>query len=149
MRSKRQQISNGRRWPVYSAMIVGVLGLSACGGAQAVGHSSAAGTRGAHAGPSHPRAANQHVTIVGNDQLRFDPSTVHVQVGTVVVTLKDSGAYPHNIVVPGLSVTSQSVSGDPGGMTTSFTLKFKTPGHYPFYCQYHQAAGMTGVFVVS
>ena len=74
---------------------------------------------------------------------------VRVRTGTVRITLKDMGAYPHNLVIPALGVTSATVTGDPGGTQVSFTVHFAHPGHYPFHCQYHASAGMTGVFVVS
>ena len=93
--------------------------------------------------------ASQQVTIVGNSSLRFAPMTVHLHTGSVRITLKDSGAYPHNIVIPTLHETSSTVTGDPGGSQTSFTVTFSHPGKYPFHCQYHASAGMTGVFVVS
>jgi plastocyanin len=65
----------------------------------------------------------------------------------VRITLKDMGAYPHNIVIPGLEVTSATVTGDPGGAQVSFTVTFAHAGRYSFHCQYHASAGMTGVFV--
>lgn len=81
--------------------------------------------------------------------LRFTPATVHVRTGTVRITLKDTGAYPHNLVIPGLKVTSPTVTGDPGTSTARFTVTFPHRGRYPFHCQYHAASGMTGVFVVA
>lgn len=124
--------------------------LSACGAAGAAS-GARAGTR-AHPAPragARRAATLQHVTIVGNDRLRFAPSVVHVHVGRVRITLKDSGAYPHNLVIPALKVTSSSVTGDPGGTTTHLTVRFPHKGRYPFHCQYHQSAGMVGTFVVS
>lgn len=105
----------------------------------------------------HPRPSSLHmtsrneqrITITGNDHLRFSPSVVRVHTGYVRITLVDSGAYPHNIVIPGFSFTSASVTGDPGGTKTAFTIEFRHPGRYRFYCAYHRSAGMTGVFVVS
>jgi plastocyanin len=94
-------------------------------------------------------AGSQRVTIVGNNALRFVPMTVHLHTGTVRITLKDSGAYPHNIVIPALGVTSPSVTSDPGGAQVSFTVTFRHPASYAFHCQYHASAGMTGTFVVS
>jgi plastocyanin len=98
-----------------------------------------------------PGAAQQvqHVTITGTSALRFSPMTVHVRPGTVRVTLADMGAYPHNIVIPALKLTSGTVTGDPGSGTISFTVTFPRAGRYAFHCQYHQSAGMTGVFDVS
>ena len=89
------------------------------------------------------------MVITGTSGLRFSPMTVHVHTGTVRITLKDMGAYPHNIVIPGLHFTSATVTGDPGGATTSFTVRFPHSGRYPFQCQYHASAGMVGVFIAS
>jgi plastocyanin len=108
-----------------------------------------AATRPAGSAGSSGSAASQQVTLTGTSGLRFTPMTVHVQAGTVRVTLKDMGAYPHNVVIPALGLTSKTVTGDPGSSSVSFTVTFKHPGHYAFHCQYHQSAGMVGVFVVS
>jgi plastocyanin len=99
--------------------------------------------------PAHVAAGSQQVTIVGNSALRFAPMTIHLRTGTVRITLKNSGAYPHNIVIPALHVTSPSVTGDPGGQQTSFTVTFSHAGSYAFRCQYHASAGMVGMFIVS
>jgi len=99
--------------------------------------------------PTRASAGGQQVTIVGNSSLRFAPMVVRLHTGTVRITLTDMGAYPHNVVIPALRVTSPTVTGDPGGTQVSFTVTFAHPGSYPFHCQYHQSAGMTGTFVVS
>jgi plastocyanin len=128
-------------WPrphwAVAAVALAALALTGCGSG---GPPSSAGTT---AKPS------QQVTIMGNSSLRFMPMTVHVHTGAVRITLKDSGAYPHNIVIPALHETSSTVTGDPGGSQTSFTVTFSHPGKYLFHCQYHASAGMTGVFLVS
>ena len=112
------------------------------------------GCGGAPAQPAPARTAlgsatGQRVTIEGTSSLRFAPMTVHVHAGLVRITLKDTGAYPHNLVIPGLRVTSPTVTGDPGGTIARFTVTSPRAGRFPFHCQYHQSAGMTGVFVVS
>lgn len=103
----------------------------------------------ASSGGAQGSGSSQHVTIEGNSSLRFMPMIVHVHHGKVRVTLKDMGAYPHDLVIPGLGVKSATVSGDPGDSATSFSVDFAKPGRYPFHCQFHQSAGMTGVFIVS
>lgn len=148
-RSKRPERKEGRMRLTRSTARVGVgiagvlIAASIAGGVTAAGGAS----------PSHRvhggRAKLQHVTIVGNDHLRFVPSTVHLHPGEVRITLKDSGAYPHNLVIPALKFTSQSVTGDPGGTVVSFTVDFSHQGRYRFYCAYHQSAGMVGAFVVA
>ncbi|MGH3156033.1 MAG: cupredoxin domain-containing protein [Streptosporangiaceae bacterium] len=138
------KLSGRRRGCLIGGAVTAVVALAGCGG----GSSPAAS--GAHAvSGSSGSTAGQHVTIEGTNSLRFMPMTVHVHAGTVRVTLKDMGAYPHNVVIPALGVTSATVTGDPGGSTISFTVIFKHPGRYAFHCQYHQSAGMVGVFVVS
>jgi plastocyanin len=111
--------------------------------------SSPAATSPSGSSGSSGSAASQQVTLTGTSGLRFMPMTVHVRAGTVRVTLEDMGAYPHNVVIPALGLTSKTVTGDPGSSSVSFTVTFRHPGHYAFHCQYHQSAGMVGVFVVS
>jgi plastocyanin len=134
----------------------GRLALTMAGGAVAgvavagfTGHGVGAPPGAGRAAAGRAAAGSQQVTIMGNSALRFTPMTVHLHTGKVRITLQDSGAYPHNIVIPALHVTSATVTGDPGGSRTSFTVTFVHPGRYAFSCQYHASAGMTGVFVVS
>jgi len=101
------------------------------------------------ASPAARGAVVQHVTIAGTNLLRFDPSIVHVRVGVVRITLEDAGAYPHNIEIPELNVTSPTVTGDPGGTVVRFTVDFPEKGRYRFDCVYHASAGMVGTFIVS
>jgi plastocyanin len=129
-----------------------LLGLAAAGAVLAgvaVGGFASPGAGNPAAPPAHMAAASQTVTIAGTDALRFAPVTVRLRTGTVRITLMDMGAYPHNIVIPALGVTSPTVTGDPGGTQVSFTVTFTRPGRYAFHCQYHASAGMTGTFVVS
>lgn len=121
--------------------------LAGCGSATASAHTA---TRAATpAAVVHHAARLQHLTIVGNERLRFVPHIVHLHPGKVRITLKDMGAYPHNLVIPALKFTSKSVTGDPGGTTVVFTVDFHHKGRYKFFCAYHQSAGMVGTIVVS
>jgi plastocyanin len=131
------------RW-LWAGVLAAALAVTGCGSTAP----ARSGTAGGSPGAAH-NASAQLVTIEGTNALRFAPMTVHVRPGTVRVTLKDMGAYPHNIVIPGLKVTSPTVTGDPGGMTVRFTVTFTRHGSFPFHCQYHASSGMTGVFVVS
>lgn len=126
-----------------AAMALAAVTVAGCGA------SAPSGPASARPASAPETAAGQQVTIEGTNSLRFAPMTVHVHTGTVRITLKDMGAYPHNLVIPSLNVTSPTVTGDPGGATARFTVTFGHPGRYAFHCQYHQSAGMTGVFVVS
>jgi plastocyanin len=131
---------------MIAAAIAAALAVAGCGGSSAPS-ASAAQTPTTHAPAGS--ASGQQVTITGTNALRFTPMTVHVHTGKVRITLKDMGAYPHDIVIPELKVTSRTVTGDPGGAQVTFTVTFAHAGRYAFHCQYHASAGMTGVFVVS
>jgi plastocyanin len=128
------------------------LGIAGCGGSASPAASTSAPASSPAAGSAAAGGSavgEQAVTITGNSALRFSPMTVHVHTGKVRITLKDMGAYPHNIVIPSLKVTSATVTGDPGGLQKTFTVTFPHPGRYAFKCQYHASSGMVGVFVVS
>ncbi|HLX51582.1 MAG TPA: plastocyanin/azurin family copper-binding protein [Streptosporangiaceae bacterium] len=129
----------------------GRLGLAMAGGVVAglavagfAGHTLVIGS-----GPAHAAALAQRVTIAGNNSLRLMPMTVHLHTGTVRITLRDSGAYPHNVVIPVLGVASPSATGAPGGAQFTFAVTFRHPGRHAFRCPYHASAGMIGTFVVS
>jgi plastocyanin len=129
-----------------------LLSLAVAGGALAglaVAGFAGRGTPAMAGPPAQVAAASQAVTISGTNALRFAPMTVRLHTGTVRITLMDTGAYPHNIVIPALGVTSPTVTGDPGGTRVSFTVTFTRPGRYAFQCQYHASADMTGTFVVT
>ncbi len=137
------------RGALVAGAALAAIAVAGCGtgGSSGSGSAPVAGSS-ASSGSSSP-VSSQNVTIEGTNSLKFSPMAVRVKAGTVRITLKDMGAYPHNIVIPSLKVTSKTVTGDPGGATIIFTVKFPHPGKYTFYCQYHQSAGMTGVFMVS
>jgi plastocyanin len=132
----RQLLTGHWRPGLAAGAIAAVAVLAGCGGSSPPAPGSAA-------------AGSQHITIEGTSGLKFTPMTIPVHAGTVSITLKDMGAYPHNLVIPALGVTSKTVTGDPGAGSVSFTVTFKHHGRYAFHCQYHQSAGMVGVFVVS
>jgi plastocyanin len=138
---RHREAARSRRW----------LGLTVAGGLLAGLAVAGFAGHGAAAPASAPAAAagTQQVTIVGNSSLRFAPMTIRLHTGTVRITLRDSGAYPHNIVIPALHLTSPSVTGALGGAQVSFTVTFSHAGSYGFQCRYHASAGMAGTFVVS
>jgi plastocyanin len=140
-----------RRWAALLAIapVAAAVAVAGCGGSDGSPSSGSAGAGSPAAMKSAAPAAAQQVTITGTNSLRFTPMTVHLHAGAVRITLANMGAYPHNIVIPGLHVTSATVSGDPGASRTTFSVTFPHPGRYAFHCQYHQSAGMVGVFVVA
>jgi plastocyanin len=150
-RSQRTTLAGLWRRCLIAGAITAGLALAGCGGsgasapASSVTHAQSGSAAHAQSGSG----AGQQVTITGTSSLRFTPMMVHVHTGKVRIILTDMGAYPHNLVIPALGVTSATVTGDPGGMRVSFTVTFAHVGRYAFHCQYHASAGMTGVFVVS
>lgn len=97
--------------------------------------------------PSTAAAHVQRITVKATNALRFVPSTLVVRTGTVDITLVDTGAYPHDLHVPGLHAVSKTVTGFSGQRTTHLVLRIAKPGRYPFYCDYHSTAGMVGTIV--
>jgi plastocyanin len=137
-----------------------LLALAAVAAVLVAGCSSSPAPAGPSSGASRPAATDGatggagvaarggKVTIKTSDRLMFSPSVITTGVGTLTVTLSNTGSYPHNLAVPALHVTSHTVSGDPGSASTTVTLHFTKPGRYPFVCTYHASAGMRGAFIV-
>jgi plastocyanin len=93
-------------------------------------------------------AASHRVTVSAGDDFRFGPAHLELAAGRDTIVLRDAGAYPHNISVPALHVTSKTVTGSLGEQSTTLRLTVDHPGTYRFLCTYHDQAGMTGTLVV-
>lgn len=138
-----------RRLRSKGSIGVGVLAVvaltsAACGQSVAPKAASSASSATTHAAPG-----SQHVTVNATNALRFQPSVLHVHPGVVTIRLVDTGAYPHNLDIPSLHVVSSTVSGTPGNTSTTFTVHVPKAGTYPFQCDFHSSAGMTGVLLAS
>jgi plastocyanin len=128
--------------------IVVAAGLTACSSSGATaGHDTSAPPATSGAASTSAKSGST-VTIDGTDALRFHPSTIAVHGTSLRVRFVDTSSYPHNLEVPALHFKSQTVNGDPGSQSTTFTLHFKRSGTYPFECTYHDSAGMRGKFIV-
>jgi plastocyanin len=89
------------------------------------------------------------VIVSTDDDFRFTPDRIVVDRGHPLhIELRQTGSYPHNLSVPALHVTSDTVSGDFGHETTRFTVDTSRAGTYRFICTFHDEAGMTGQLVV-
>ena len=130
---------------VAAALVVVALSTSVA----ACSNRQAAPNRRGHAGSATASTENgvQQVTLVVNDNFRFDPSTVTVHPGTVKVTLVHRGkGAPHDFSVDG--APADHVPLVSAGQTTSSTFTTPAPGTYRFECTLHVAQGMTGTLVV-
>lgn len=130
-----------RRSRLAMLALLPVLALAGCGGGSS-GSSAAGG--GATAAASGPADA-QTVTVLGNQQLKFEPSTVTARVGTLALTFGLDGSTPHDLKFDDGSVgpAFPVITGAPKTQTYTFAHA----GTYTFVCTLHP--GMAGKVVVS
>jgi plastocyanin len=90
--------------------------------------------------PQTPTPAPSTVAITGTttSDYAFAPKTVKVKKGSKVKWAWSSNA-PHNVTFGKLNKHSQTTAAG------SYSLKFKTPGTYHYFCSVH---GFTGKVVV-
>jgi plastocyanin len=96
--------------------------------------------------------AAANTVLVGASGTSFSPSTLSVKVGSTV-TFKFVTA-GHNVVADDGSFCSPSDTGCTGTVATAtagttYTHKFDAAGSFPYHCQPHKAAGMTGTITVT
>ena len=79
-------------------------------------------------------------TVKQTDDLRFDPTSVHVKVGGIV-GWTNTGTNPHNVTFDAGVASPTMYGGD------SFLVKFTRPGTYRYVCTFH-LPGMVGTITV-
>jgi plastocyanin len=97
----------------------------------------------------------QASTSVAMSNSRYQPAQVTIPAGeTVVWTNNDSAG--HTVTADDGSFDSNPSCGSLGGMCMmkgqNFSMTFKTPGSYPYYCRVHGGPGgrgMAGTVTVS
>lgn len=130
--------------------VVLLVTLSACGSGGSSGTSGTSGTKGGSGSTVTATTGAdgvQTVTLDGNDELRFVPSTVKARVGKLRLTLKTVGNTPHDFLadnIPGGRIGTVNA-----GDSQSTTMTLGSPGTYRFVCTFHEQAGMVGKLVVS
>jgi plastocyanin len=130
-----------RHLTLAAVAVVVVVAVAGCAGAGAARQPEPSGTTSVTAGGP--------VVVSTDDAFRFTPDRVVVDRGEPLrIELRHTGSYPHNLAVPALDVTSDTVSGDFGRSTTRFRVDTSRPGTYRFICTFHDEAGMTGRLVV-
>ena len=122
-------------------VLLGLVALAGCGGSDDGGPDRSATTTVQAEGPPERQTA----TVVSNDELRYDPGIVEAQVGTLVLTHRNSGRIPHNLVFDDSSLGR--IDTVDGGEAKSITLTFSEPGTYDFVCTFH--TGQDGKVVIS
>ena len=129
-----------RRCAAALLSVLTVLPLAACGsGSSSSGGSPDAGV--AAAGPP----STQTITVDSTDDLDFVPEVITGKVGTLTITLGNSGQVPHNLVFDDKGLPA--IGTVTGGTSLSATYTFDKPGTYTFVCTFHR--GMDGKVVVS
>ena len=115
------------------------------GVAVAVAASTALGAAGVHAKvKAKPAAALVPLTLTAKE-FSFDPSTPSVAGKRVRITFTNSGTVDHNLTIKSLRVNRDLKP----GKSITVVVTVKAGGSYPFYCEYHQAKGMTGTLKVA
>ena len=99
-------------------------------------------TSSASAAGSRVTGVTAGKTVQETDALKFDPASVSVSVGGVVLWT-NTGAAPHNVTFDANpELTSQTM-----GKGDKYELKFTRAGQYAYHCTFHP--GMDGTVTVS
>ena len=91
--------------------------------------------------------AIQMVTVEGAE-FKFTPDTINVKSGQkTVVTYKNTGKFPHDLVIADLGVKTEVIA---GGKETTVEFTPEKSGTFGFICSVgdHEQRGMTGKVVV-
>lgn len=126
---------------LLTALAIGA--LAACGGPSS--NEGAANDGAAASAAATGPADAQTVTIDSTDQERYRPAIVTAEVGTLTLTLGNSGQSSHNLVFDDASLPK--IGTVTGGKQLSATYTFTAAGSYDFVCTFH--GGMAGKVVVS
>ena len=85
---------------------------------------------------------------VNGEEFDFSTDEMVVEAGSsVTITFKNGGSISHNLAVPELGVTTETIQ---GGETAELTFTPEEPGTYSFVCSVpgHEEAGMNGKLIV-
>jgi nitrite reductase (NO-forming) len=98
-----------------------------------------------------PIDAVQELTIVTQDSMRFEPSSLTVVAGRPVrLTVRNGGTTEHDFTLSGGVARPVKIAAKPG-QTTSATFTVARPGSYQFVCSVfgHALAGMQGTMTAT
>ncbi|MBN2622972.1 MAG: hypothetical protein JXA83_06385 [Acidimicrobiales bacterium] len=110
------------------------LGLAACGGGDDGGDTGA--------------DVEADVSVTGTDALKFEPTELSAEAGTIAIGLTSEPSVEHNVVIEETGDTM--VVEAAGGQTNVGEVDLEA-GTYTFYCSIpgHRVAGMEGTLTVS
>lgn len=93
-------------------------------------------------------AGEQQITVKAGDTYRFDPATITVHPGRVLVILVNDGkGAPHNWTLTGLPGAATPLAATGQTQVAQFTAP--APGKYTFVCTIHRKQGQTGTLIVT
>jgi len=123
------------------AAAAALLLLAGCGGSGKAGTSglTVTGTVTASGAP-----AAQTVRLGMTDSLKFTPNDVHAAVGSLALTVENTGSIPHNLVFDDASLGKTDTV--KGHATATLTVPLTKAGTFRFTCTFH--SGMDGRVVV-
>ena len=127
---------NRRPLLLACALLLGALAACGGGGDEPAG----GGSRVTAEGPPDEQTA----TLVGTEQLDFEPAGVAAKKGTLTLTLRTDDGPPHNLVFSDDSLPEIGTVAE--GQEKSQTYTFTAAGTYDFVCTFHP--GMDGQVVV-
>lgn len=126
-------MSSALRSRASLALLAGALsiGLAACGGGEAVA----------------PEDVDADVVVRGTDALKFEPTELEADAGTISIGLISEGSLVHDVVIEEADDT-KVVEARGGAEVGTVDLE---AGTYTFYCSIpgHREAGMEGTLEVS
>jgi plastocyanin len=124
------------RWAATGVLLL--LLASACGGSSKP--KTSLGQTGSNGGAAFDATGKTSVDVTATNFV-FTPSTITATPGQVLkLVVHNTTSTPHNI-----SQTAQNINTDlDPGATQTVTLTMPASGRLVFFCEYHQAKGMTG-----
>ena len=123
-----------------SAVLAVVVLLAGCGGGGSGKDLKVTGTTTASGAPGA-----QTASLDMTDALSFVPNVVDAKVGTLALSVENTGTIPHNLVFKDSSLGHTDTIN--GHSTGTLTLTLAKAGTYRFVCTFH--SGMDGQVVVS
>ena len=133
-------------------LLAGVLALAiplaACGGDDDDTSSTTAPPTSGPDTSDGPGGPGGDLTVLANDQLKFDKESYEVPPGELHVTYENDGSLAHTLLIRDTDFGKLSISGS--GASAEGTVDLE-PGTYEMYCDVagHEAAGMVAELTVS